>query len=245
MRHHRAFRLSVAAAVVLMIAAGTPAQQPEPEIVVTGIGDLSVPPTVLNLEITVLSIQVTGAVAADQAQARADEIILDFRQFGLQPHDWTQHRAVVRKPLPDEPRKQAFWGMVTLSVRLDDFTSATDMLDRASQLKAVEVQFDFEVDEPAVVYENALKRAIDDARRKAELVARELGVTLGPAVACEELSHPPGHESGRIPGFRRRMGQIEEPVLDDVVPQPDRPMVLKPEDVTVSAVVRARYAIAP
>lgn len=240
----KAYAFLIIAAMVLGSVTAPHAQQAEREIVVTGVSDLELPPTVMNLQITVLSIGPTGAKAADDAQARADEIITDFRQFGLQPNDWHQDRAVVRRPLPDEPRKMAFWATVTLNVRLDDFTAATDMLDRASQLKAVNVKFDFELDEPAVAYENALKHALDDAHRRAELIARELNVTLGPPVGCEELSHPPGRDMNRFAGFGRRAPQPDQAdsESDDAL-QPDRPMVLKPEMITVAATVRVRYAI--
>jgi uncharacterized protein YggE len=241
----KALTLWLLVAVLCGTAGFAHAQQPEREIVVTGVSDLELPPTVMELQITTLAIGPTGAQAADQAQARADEVITDFRQFGLQPNDWHQDRAVVRRPLPDEPRKMAFWATVALSVRLDDFTAATDMLDRASQLKAVKVEFDFELDEPAVAYENAIKHALDDAHRRAELIAREMNVTLGPLNGCEELSRPPGSERGRFMGFGRRTTQTDDADSDDDnALQPDRPMVLKPEMITVSATVRARYAIA-
>ena len=241
----KALTLLLLAAVLCGTAGFAQAQQPEREIVVTGVSDLELPPTVMELQITTLAIGPTGAQAGDQAQARADEVITDFRQFGLQPNDWHQDRAVVRRPLPDEPRKMAFWATVTLSVRLDDFTAATDMLDRASQLKAVNVKFDFELDEPAVAYENALKHALDDAHRRAELIAREMNVTLGPPIGCEELSRPPGNERGRFMGFGRRTAPTEDTDSEnDNALQPDRPMVLRPEMITVSATVRARYAIA-
>jgi len=240
----KALTILLVMAVVCCAAAIARAQQAEREIIVTGVSDLELPPTVMNLQITTLAIGPTGAKAADEAQGRADEVITDFRQFGLQPNDWRQDRAVVRRPLPDEPRKIAFWATVTLSARLDEFTSATDMFDRASQLKAVNVKFDFELDEPAVAYENALKHALDDAHRRAELIAREMNVTLGPPIGCEELSHPPGRDMNRFAGFGRRAPQPDQTDSDDDnTLQPDRPMVLKPEMITVSATVRAHYAI--
>ncbi|MBD3297590.1 MAG: DUF541 domain-containing protein, partial [candidate division Zixibacteria bacterium] len=163
------------------------------------------------------------------------------RQFGLDPGDWQLDRAMIRKPLPDEPKRLAFWATITLRVRLDDFTAATDMLDRAHSLKAAKIMMDFQLDEPRVVYESALEDAIDDARRRAEVVARELNVTLGPPLGCEELSDAPMPEDTHpIPSsddlFERRH-------LGDVIPDPSEFTTVNPEPIEIRARVRARYAI--
>ncbi|GAB4319410.1 MAG: hypothetical protein Kow0074_09000 [Candidatus Zixiibacteriota bacterium] len=228
-------------ALAILNAGITQAQQSDREIVVWGDGVLSRPPTVLQLGITVMSIAPTAKEAAEMANARAEEVVVEFRQFGLDPGDWRIERAMIRKPLPDEPKRLAFWATATLAVRLDDFTAATDMLDRAHALKAASITMEFQIDDPRVVYESALERAVDDARRRAEVLARELNVTLGPPLGCEELSEGPRpHEQY---SNSQSTDLFEEPVNARIIPDPSAFTTLNPKPIEIRARVRARFAI--
>ncbi len=236
--------LLITAAVILigcLTVGAAHAQQSDREIVVWGSSVQSKPPTVLELGITVMSIAPTAREAAEAVDARAEEMVVEFRQFGLDPGDWRLDRAMIRRPLPDEPKRLAFWATITMRVRLDDFTAATDMLDRAHNLKAAKITMNFQLDEPRVVYESALEDAIDDARRRAEVVARELNVTLGPPLGCEELSNAPTpEETHPIPGSD---DLFEQQRPQHIIPDPSDFTTVNPEPIEIRARVRARYAI--
>ncbi|MGD8605369.1 MAG: SIMPL domain-containing protein [Anaerolineales bacterium] len=186
---------AVATAFLCLFLTAVPAiaqDNPDREVTVYGTGILEHPPTILVFRVELGAVAPKAQEATDHAQQRMDEFIEDFRRFGLTPEDWIQDMALARRPLRDEPKKLAFWATGILTVFLDEFGSSVQMLDRATAMHASDIHFHFELDEPQIEYERALKRALADAHFKADALAKEVGLSVGSLLSCEELSEPPG-----------------------------------------------------
>jgi uncharacterized protein YggE len=226
--------------LVLSATAALAQDSPPREITVNGTGILKHPPTILVLRVELGAVAPQAQEASDHAQKRINEFIEDFRRFGLTPKDWTQDITIDRRPLRDEPKKLAFWGTGILTVRLDDFGPAVDMLDRATAMHASAVNFHFELDEPELEYERALKRALADAQFKADALAKEVGLSVGGLISCEELSEPPGPPIAD----HRFVGSPFQVSAEGSETMTTRAATeLRLRDIVTTAKVRARFAL--
>jgi uncharacterized protein YggE len=234
--------LIAALTAVALVTFGAPAANAEDNtgIEVTGLGVLRVPATIMVVQVNVGAIGQTAGEASDRVKARAEEVISDFRRFGLKPEDWVMGTSIARRPMPEEPKRLAFWATTSLSSRLEDFGAAPDMFDRATALNAAAIDFRFEIDDPQMEYEKALKRALADAQFKADALAREMGRKVGPLLGCTELSDPPGPAPLSI-RFLEAMDAEEERGSD--VPAPRRAADLRPHEIETLAMVRARFSL--
>lgn len=151
-------------------------------ITVTGHGTASAMPDVAEVEMTVGVVAGTAdsslALAAQTVQAVLDSIAglglgeVDFvtTQFRLQPG-----RTHPRTGDPIEHRVQN-----SFTVRIHGAGSITDAIHAA--LRAADVQIGavrFRVEDEAELRRRALAAAIEDGRRKAQLIAEDLGARLG------------------------------------------------------------------
>ena len=213
------------------------AQSQAREIVTVGHGVLSSKASILVLEIAVVGAGPTAQEAKSRSTSKSESLVADFRRFGVKPEDWERNLSVSRRPIPDEPKKLAFWATTTLVARLDDFSSGPDMLDRATAMDVASIRFRYEMTDPQVEYERALKRALADARFKAEALAAEGSVKLGALLGCEELTAPPP------PGTVAPVIAGAEPNQNTELPFFQQIAELKMPIVTTVATVRARFAI--
>ena len=214
-------------------------QNPSREIVTLGHGVLNSKASILVLEIAIVGAGPTAEDAKVRSASKTEALIADFRRFGIKPDDWERQLSVARRPIPDEPKRVAFWTTTTLIARLDDFASGPDMLDRATMLEVASIRFRFESSDPQAEYEKALKRALADARFKAEALAAEAAVKLGVLVGCEELEVP--REAG-LPPIAPASPGVETSQGSDL-PTHQQAADLKFPVVTTHANVRARFAI--
>ncbi|MEW5876212.1 MAG: SIMPL domain-containing protein, partial [Candidatus Zixiibacteriota bacterium] len=121
-------------------------------IEVTGLGVLRVPATIMVVQLNVGAVGQTAGEATERVKARADEVIADFRRFGLKPEDWVLGTNIARRPMPEEPKRLAFWATTSLAARLEDFGAGAEMFDRATELNAAAIDFRFEIDDPQLEY---------------------------------------------------------------------------------------------
>lgn len=225
---------------VSLVAHGSSlAQSQAREIVTIGHGVLNSKASILVLEIAVVGAGPTAQEAKARSTSKSEGLITDFKRFGVKPEDWERSLSVSRRPVPDEPKKLAFWATTTLVARLDDFSSAPEMMDRATVMEVASIRFHYEMTDPQVEYERALKRALADARFRAEALAAEGSVKLGALLGCEELTTPaPPPQGTAAPGSAEaeQDQRTELPFFQQIAE-------LKMPVVTTIALVRARFAI--
>ena len=233
--------LLLATGVALCSLAPSPAlgQNPPREIVTVGHAVLKSKPSILVLEIAVTGAGPTAEDARKRSASKTEALVSDFRRFGIKPDDWERNLSVARRPVPDEPKRIGFWATTTLIARLDDYAAGLEMFDRATIMEVSSVHFRFETSDPQGEYEKALKRALADARFKAEALAAEGNVKLGTLLGCEELSGSEGPVRPPVfPAEADAHGNSgNEPPIHQQVAD------LKTPAVTTVAEVRARFAI--
>jgi len=239
MKSHN-LRVALAWAIAAALTPMAARAQDNTGIEVTGLGVLRVPATIMVVQLNVGAVGQTAGEATERVKARADEVIADFRRFGLKPEDWVMGTNIARRPMPEEPKRLAFWATTSLAARLEDFDAGAEMFDRATELNAAAIDFRFEIDDPQMEYEKALKRALADAQFKAEALAREMGRKIGPLLGCEELSHPPGPVPQPIQSLQP---MEDEEGRGEIVPAPKRAADLQPHEIETLAMVRARFSL--
>jgi hypothetical protein len=238
-------RVSTIVLAALVIGAGlcapnrALAQSSSREIIVTGHGVLNSKAGILILEMTIVGAGPTAQDAKSRSAGKTEGLISDFRRFGLKPEDWERSVSLARRPIPEEPKKLAFWATTALVARMDDFMAGPDMLDRATLMDVASIRFRFEASDPQAEYERALKRALADARFKAEALATEGSVKLGALLGCEELAVPAAPGPRTVP----LAASATESDQSAALPFHQQAADLKKPVVTTVADVRARFAI--
>jgi uncharacterized protein YggE len=233
-------RIAVAWIVALGLAAGVRAEEPPPAITVSGTGTVSAAPDTGQVTAGVVSEAATAAEAA-RANATAMAAVLaaieaggvakkDVRTqgFSVSPvyehYEMTQGRARAPKIVGYRVGNQ-----VLVTVRAID--KVGDVLDRVVAAGANEIQgISFSIAEPAPLLDEARKRAVADARRRAEIYATAAGVSLGRLLRLDEAS-------GVVPFPEPRMARME------AADAASTPIATGELDLTVS--ITASYAIAP
>jgi uncharacterized protein YggE len=127
------------------------------------------------------------------------------------------------------PRIAGYRAVNQLTVKVRDLAALGRLLDELVQQAANRLEgLQFVVDDPAALLDEARRKAVADAKRKAALFAEATGVTLGPVTMVQEqAARPPGPYP--IAMARATMAEVAVPVA--------------PGEVTFSASVTVRFAI--
>ena len=169
-------------------------------ITVTGTGKAQTPPTIATVVFTVQETAATVAEAQDQASSRTRAALEAIRDLGVSDDDVQaanyQTNPQYEYPQPcmpgvpcprSEPRIIGYQVSQTVTVKIRN----TDMAGEALQaLGTAGVQNisgpNFAVDDDSEVMEEARGKAIEDARKQAKVLAKQLGVRLGDVVSFSE-----------------------------------------------------------
>jgi len=191
-------------AAVLMQPLMVRAETAPPRITVTGEGRVEVPPDMATVS---LGVTTEAATAAAAMAANSDELarVLErLRGAGIADRD-LQTSSLSLNPNwhhgqgADTPRIIGYVASNQLTVRVRDLASLGGVLDAvvkdgANTLNGVS----FGLTDPAPLLAEARRRAVADARARAELLVEAAGVGLGPVEAITE-----GGASGGFPPMYR------------------------------------------
>lgn len=170
------------------------ADQPRPTITVTGSGEVAAEPDMATVTLGVVHEAKTAAAAMGQTSGATARIIAALRDAGVDKRDM-QTSGLSLDPLwanrkydsDDAPRIDGFVARNTLSVRVRDMDRLGGVLDQVLQVGANNFQgLTFGVQEPGPLIDAARIDAVQDAARKAALLAEAAGVTLGPVLSMSE-----------------------------------------------------------
>lgn len=187
-------------------------------IAVNGTGKISAVPDIAEINVGV----VTQAPTAQQALAANTEAMTTLqallKERGVAAKDVQTTQIQVNpqysQPRPQRPdQPQAEFVPRIVGYRVDNSVQVTSrqiaklgaLLDALVQAGANQIHgIQFRVGEPEKLLDEARKRAMADAKRKAEMLAGEAGVVLGPPVSIQEgTSSPPP-----MPYAPRMMGMM-------------------------------------
>lgn len=226
----KTIQIAIAALLVLAVAAlvgvGRPeaaksaSDDPRAGITVTGNGKASRTPDRAGLT---FGVQTHGATAASTQAAHAAKVkrlIAALKDADVADKDvkTDQFDVSPRYDVDKVPKPNGYAAYSSVSV-------SNQLLDRASRLSEVGVNAgadnvsgpNLSSADPNAGYDRALKRAVADARGKAEVLAEAAGVSLGPVTAIVEGSQPSHMPMYGAAELRTRDAQMPiEPGSDQV-----------------------------
>lgn len=173
-------------------AAEADAQQSQ--ITVNGNGVVSVAPDQAKISLGILTIAPNAQKAQQENAATANKIINSLVKAGI-PHDQieTQDYSVwpeYRYPQPKEnkpPEIAAYRVNNTILITINDLTRVGNTIDTAVTAGANQIQsIQFLKKDITAAQQEALQKACQEARLKAETIARALGVEVSGIVAVQE-----------------------------------------------------------
>ena len=190
------FVILFALTIVILAIPALARNHEEPRTIsVSGTGSIAVTPDMVTLRVGVSSRDASPAKALKDNSARVSKLFQTLEQFGLNKRDIQTSSFNVnpvhtrRRPPNTPPQIEAYdvTNIVTLRLRdLDKLGGLLEALvkDGANRLNGLS----FGVSETAEKMDQARKLALKDARRKAELYAKEADVDVGDVLKISETS---------------------------------------------------------
>lgn len=168
-------------------------------ITVTGTGKASVAPNIANINFTVQENASTVAAAQESATKRTDTALAAIKKLGVADKDIQTSGYNVSPQYATEPCSPGaycpqntskiigYQVSQSVDVKVRDTAKAGDVLGALGTAGVQNVSGpNFTVDDTSAVSADARGKAIDDARAKAEVLAKQLGVHLGKVVNFSE-----------------------------------------------------------
>ena len=166
-----------------------PAQEPAsgPVIVATGRGEVRLPPDVAIVHLVIAARASTATAAATETARRVRAVTDTLRHWSLAPEITAPVAFEVHtNEAYAEARLVDYEAKAVLTVRVREFARLAAIVDGALAAGATTVpSIRFESDTADAARMHAFGRAYDQARRKAEAIARAAGVTLGQLVLLD------------------------------------------------------------
>lgn len=193
------FRQVIAAGAILMCAVGSGLAQTDPGrvLVVEGTGEAAAVPDMARITLGVVITDQNASTALAEVSRAVQRTLNELARAGIEPRD-IQTSGVSVQPLYDNgrltsgvnsPRIKGFEARNSLRVtvrELETLGAVLDDLVRSGANQVSGVQFDVAV--PAPLLDQARINAVAEAQRKADVLAKAAGVTLGPLLELREGS---------------------------------------------------------
>lgn len=185
--------LTVVLSLVTGLTAPAAAEEPSRTVSVQGSGSAAAAPDMAELSTGVVEQSKTAADAMAAVTKRAAAILEAARNFGIEARDLQTTGLSLHPVYPrqrndtSEPEPVGFRASTQISVRLRDIDRSGALMDRL--LNAGANQFNgirFTIAEPAALLAEARRKAVADARARAELYAGELGLKVGKVISIRE-----------------------------------------------------------
>ncbi len=175
---------AVLAALALGLTLAAPISAQERSITVSGEGAASAVPDIAQVRVGVTTDAGTAAEALAANSAAMGSVIARLRDEGVEERDLQTSTLELGPRYADRangtPQVTGYTARNILSVRARELDRLGDILDAVADDGANTFEgLSFGVSEPGPLRDDALRQAVADARRKAELLATEAGVTLG------------------------------------------------------------------
>lgn len=197
---------------------------PPPGVLATGEGTVKVRPDLAVVSIGVTAQALTATDAQAQVAERVARILERAKQLGIASKD-IAHRGYRVEPQyayspGAAPRLTGFQATQQLSLDVRQVDEVGKILDALVQDGATNASVRFTLQDPKTAQADARRLAVEDARAKAEAMARAAGVRLGKAVSVSEVAQPGPlfYERGAFAAPAAPKAATEIPVSDlDIV----------------------------
>ncbi|MYZ48731.1 SIMPL domain-containing protein [Rhizobiales bacterium L72] len=186
--------LACLAAAPAFAQSAAPSPIPERRIVVTGTGEAVAKPDMATLELGVVTEDSTAAAALSANNQAMARIVEDLKSAGIEPRDLQTAGLDIAprytRPDPNENRAPEIAGYTVrnqLRIRIRDLAAVGATLDRAVGLGANSLSGPaFTLADTSGLEAEARRKAVADAKARAELYARAAGIGLGRVLRIDE-----------------------------------------------------------
>lgn len=156
-----------------------------PTLTVTGRGETSIAPDHATLRVGAIAERAVAAEAQAQVNEIAQRILKALRDLKV-PENKIKTASVTLSPVYEQattprerPRISGYRAQNTLQVELDDFQRIGAVLDAAVSVGATQIEsLNFQLKNDREARQVALRRAVEDARGKADALASATGLRL-------------------------------------------------------------------
>jgi hypothetical protein len=199
-------RALLALAAGLLLASPARADDLQPAISVTGEASISVPPDLAEVEAGVSTEAKTARAASEANNAAMGKVLLALKAAGIDAKDIQTSQLSLQ---PQNASNQSSPATIAsyrannrVTVRLHEVTKVAATVDMLIGAGANDIDgIRFMVSEASKLLDDARTQAVADARRKAEIYAKAVGVTLGAPLGITEGGAP-------VPMFRAKMSPM-------------------------------------
>jgi hypothetical protein len=192
--------LAAAVAATVLLAAPALAQSDFPSAIsVTGEATVSVPPDLAQVDAGVTSEAKTAREASDTNNAAMGKVLLALKGANIDEKDYQTSRLSLQPQYATSAMTRGigptsvvgFHASNRVTVRVRDVSKVAGVIDTLVGAGANDIGgINFTVSQPSKLLDDARERAVDDARRKAEIYAKAAGVSLGAPLGISEEGSP-------------------------------------------------------
>ncbi len=204
--------------IALAFASAGFAQEAPRRLVVTGEARVEAAPDLATFTAGVQSEALQAAEALAATGAAMQAVFAALEAAGVAAEDMQTSQLGVDPMWEDagdgrQPRVRGYSASNLVTVRVRDVGRLGGLIDAVGAAGANRVYgIAFELSEPKAALDDARRRAVADARARAELLADAAGVTLGPVLSIRE-----GGDAGPGPMMARAEVAMDMPVAAGVV----------------------------
>lgn len=159
-------------------------------VTITGEGKATAVPDVAVISIGVLADKTTAAQAQKESTDKINSIIKALKDFKIGEKDIKTTNYQVSPKYDWSSNVQKIIGYTvnqSVEAKVRDFDKIGDILAKATELGANQVSGpSFTIDDPEKYRAQARKKAIDQAKDKAKVLAKQVGINLGSIVSFSE-----------------------------------------------------------
>jgi uncharacterized protein YggE len=203
------YSLGFVVAAILLAAPALAQTMPPPAISVTGEANVSVAPDHAQIDGGVTSDAKTAREASDANNAAMGKVLLALKGAGIEEKDYQTSRLSLQpqfatsSKVSERPGIVSFRASNRVTVKIRDVTKVANVIDVLAGAGANDIGgINVSVSQASKHLDEAREKAIADARRKAEIYAKAVGVTLGEPISISEEGAP-------VPVFR---GKVASPM---------------------------------
>jgi hypothetical protein len=175
-------------------------------ITIDGTGKVTTKPDIAQVSLGVLSDAATVKAAQTDNTKKMNDIIAAVKALGVKADDITTTNYSIAPKIDWSNGKQNIIGFTVsqnIEVKVRDLDKVGDILAKGGELGANQAGgVQFTIDDPKKVQADAREKAIEDARTKADVLAKQLGLTLVKVVSFSESGNTPNP----MPLYAKAMG---------------------------------------
>jgi uncharacterized protein len=204
-------------------------------ITVSGEATVSAAPDLAQIDAGVANDAKSAKEASDANNAAMGKVLLALKSAGIAEKDYQTSRLSLQPQYGQNKSTGAspvigFRASNRVTVKIRDVTKVAAIIDTLVGAGANDIgNISFEVTQASKLLDDAREKAVEDARRKAEIYAKATGVTLGAPLSVSEGGAP-------MPLFKGRMA---------AAPMAAPQAAVAPGEETLSVTVNVSWAIKP